>query len=354
MQFVPREHEEILSELQGWSNTPESKVEGTFEFDCFSTNGLEFMKVENELAEAYRANFGQTTWGEYLDMRAAEHGVYRREAKKAVGELTITGNGTINLGAIFATEAGTRFVATSTTAIKDIGTIEIEAVKAGDVGNVAANTITQIPLSIPGIESCTNEAATYDGYDAEDDDTLRQRFLDKVRLPATSGNPNEYVAWAMSIVGVGAARCIRTPYGAGTVKVVIVDSNFEEANADLLERVQTYIDSQRPVGIVDGNVYVVSARPLVINIEADITGAIDESAFRAGLIEYFSRLIKRNFGNYQAANDGILISAAQIGRVILNAGAETYVTETLKINGQQNDIHLDVEELPMIGTIKFT
>ena len=353
MEFVPREHEEILAELQSWTTTPESQVEGTFEYDVYSTNALEFMKVENELAEAYRANFAQTTWGEYLDYRAAEHGVYRREANKSIGTLTVTGNGTIPAGSIFATEENVRFVTLKAAKVNGSATLDIEAQKAGSEGNVAANTITKIPLSIPGIESCVNDSETYDGYDAEDDESLRQRLLDKVRLPATSGNPAEYVAWAMSITGVGAARCVRCPNGPGTVKIVIVDSNFEAANETLLERVRTYIDNQRPVGIMNGEINVTSAQPIVINVTADIVGTVERETFISGLQNHFSTLIKKNMTSYQTTSDGILISAAQIGRLILNAGAENYVYDTLKINGQSQDILLDVEELPIIGTINF-
>ena len=354
MEFVARTSEEILSELQSWTMSPESQVEGTFEFDCFSTNALEFMKVENELAEAYRANFAQTSWSEYLDMRAAEHGIYRRAGNKAIGTLEVTGTGEIPAGSLFATTEGTRFIATATTTIRGSGTIDIEAYAVGAAGNVAADTITEIPLNIPGIESCTNPAATYDGYDAEDDETLRERLLDKVRQPATSGNPHEYVQWALSIVGVGAARCVRCPNGAGTVKVVIVDSNFEPANAELLERVNDYIQNQRPVGILDGDVEVVSASPVTINISADITGDLDTDEFNAGLSAYFAKLIKANMTNYQTSTSGGLVSAAQIVRVILNAGADTADLDKVLLNGANDDLLLAVDELPVVGEIIFS
>lgn len=356
MEFTARTQEEILSELQNWTASPESHVEGTFEFDCFSTNALEFMKVEQELAEAYRANFAQTSWSDYLDMRAAEHGIYRRAGNKAIGTLNVagTGNITIPAGSIFATTEGTRFVAVKNSVLKNSGTIEIEADAVGKSGNVAADTITEMPLNIPGVETCTNPAATYDGYDTEDDETLRERLLDKVRQPATSGNPHEYVQWAMSIVGVGAARCVRCPNGAGTVKVVVVDSNFEAANDELLERVDELIQAQRPVGILNGDIEVVSAQPVQININADITGELDSSAFKTGLQNYFATLIKKNLSDYEHSTSGGLVSAAQIGRVILNAGADTYDLDTLKINGDNDDIRLTPEQLPVVGTIKFT
>ncbi len=257
MAYESRTQEEILKEVQKWSETAAAKFEGTFEYDVFSSNAIEFQKIELELEEVYQASFGHLNWGDYLTMRAAESGVIRRPAKKSVGTLEVTGTGTIYAGSIFSTEAGTRFVATSTTNIVNKGTSS---------GNVAANTITKIPLSIAGISTCNNPAATFDGYDEEDDETLRDRYLTKVRYPATSGNPREYVEWAMSIIGVGAARCIRCYNGPGTVKVIIVDSNFEEANAVLIQRVADYINEERPVGIVEGGVNVVSAKPVLVNI----------------------------------------------------------------------------------------
>ena len=52
--YVSRTQEEILKELQSWTSIPESKVEGTFEYDIFSTNAIEFQKLELELEEAYQ------------------------------------------------------------------------------------------------------------------------------------------------------------------------------------------------------------------------------------------------------------------------------------------------------------
>lgn len=355
MEFIAREQEEILAELQSWTHSPESRVEGTFQFDCFSTNAIEFAKVELELAEAYRANFAQTSWGEYLDMRSAEHGLVRRSANFAIGTLTVYGNGTVPAGSLFATDSGNRFVSVNEVLVADEATIDIVAVKAGSAGNVAAGSITKIPLSIAGINSCLNAEATYDGYDAETDETLRERLLDKVRHPATSGNPYEYVQWALEVVGVGAARCVRCPYGPGTVKVVIVDSNFEPANSELIERVYEHLNQRRPVGIVDGQLFVVSALPVVVNVAADISGSIDLDAFRQGLQEYFTKLIKRNLTNYQQSTSGGVISVAQIGSVILLAGgADTYDLDSLLVNGSNDDITLDVEQLPTVGEITFT
>ena len=184
--YAARTQEEILAEMLTESNLPSSKVEGNFENDVLASNAVEFNKVEVEMEEMHRSAFGMTAWNEYLDMKAEGHGVVRRQAVKAIGTVTVTGNGTVAEGSYFQTALGTRFVALETVAVNGTADINVEAVVAGANGNVAAGTITVIPMSIAGINSVINAEATHDGYDREDDETYRERYLKHVRLPAVS------------------------------------------------------------------------------------------------------------------------------------------------------------------------
>ena len=113
----------------------------------------------------------------------------------------------------------------------------------------------------------TNAAAITGGYDKETDDELRERTYYKIRTPGTSGNRNDYVNWALSIDGVGGAKCVPLWDGAGTVKVVITDADGETAGAELISDVDDYIDTVRPVG---ANVTVVSATAVTINVSAAV------------------------------------------------------------------------------------
>lgn len=360
MPFVSRTQEEILKELQAWTNIPESKVEGTFEYDVFSTNAIEFAKMSLELQDAYNAAFGDTTWGEYLKMRAKEHGVIRRAATKAKGEVTVKGTGTVRQGAIFATAAGVKFVAVSDTEIVSSGTVEVEAVDAGEAGNVAAGAINRIPLSIAGIQGVTNDEPTVDGYDEEDDETLRDRYLTYVRYPATSGNPQHYINWSLEVSGVGAASCIRCWNGRGTVKVVIVDSNFESPSDELIERVVANIEAKRPIG---AEVTVTAAEPITVNIKANITGTLDMDSFKVGVITYFKKLMLYRFIDYssvenyqEAANmPAGVVSRAMLGSIIVvEGGATDYDYDSMRLNDEAADIPLTVDQIPRLGTVTFT
>ena len=284
--YEAREQDAILKELQTESTTEATKIEGTYEYDMLATNSIEFAKTEVELEQLYKAAFADTSWGEYLTMIAEQYGVLRRAATKATGTVTVTGKGYIPAGSLFTTPAGTKFQTLESASVNGTADLKVEAVDAGDVGNVKAGTITTIPMSIPGITAVTNAAATSGGYDEEDDEDLLQRYLEKVRLPATSGNKYEYYEWAKSVAGVGDARVIPSWNGPGTVKVIIVDANMQVAPASLIKAVADYIETVRPIG---ATVTVVSPTPVPVKITAKVSGTLDKEQYLRDVNAYIAK-----------------------------------------------------------------
>lgn len=345
--YKARDQNSILKELQDWSELDISRVEGTFENDVLASNSIEFSKTEIELEQLCKAAFGDTAWDEFLTMRAAESGVIRKEAVQAIGVVTVTGNGTVPQGSRFATTSGVLFETTQAVTIKGSGTVPVRALTAGKVGNVAAGTITNIPMSIPGITSVTNTKETTDGYDREDDESLRERYLTHVRTPGTSGNKYHYLEWATAVEGVGAAKVIPTWNGPTTVKVIIVDSNYGAASETLVQKVRDYIESVRPIGAV---VTVISAVPKVINVAAAITGAVNEERFTLAVKNYFIQLEKNSIAGNSISNT---VSIAKVGALLLDsAGADDYTA--LKLNGGTTNILLKEEEIASLGTVTLT
>ena len=200
MAFEIKTQDRVLQELKNaYENLyggSLSDVSGTFVGDNLAANAVEFEKAYIEMNLMMEADFAETSWGEYLTMRAAEHGIDRKEAVQAQGTVTVTGNGIVNAGALFATESGLTFEAVKTTVIDKSGDVPIRAVDAGTSGNVAAKTITKIPVTIAGVSSAINNDAMHDGYNAESDESLLNRLYLHVRNPVTSGNMNHYKEWA--------------------------------------------------------------------------------------------------------------------------------------------------------------
>lgn len=333
--YEAREQDEILTELQQNVGNDASSYEGTFTYDVLAANSIEFAKQEVEREQAYKAGFAQTAWGEYLDLRAEEHGIFRRQAVKAVGTVTVTGNGIVPLGSVFQTPTGVAFYTTKAVTIAKSGDIPIECTAGGKNGNVDAKTITVIPMSIPGISSVTNAQATHDGFDEEDDASLYNRLIFKVRQPATSGNKNEYIQWATSVAGVGKAVVVSLWNGNGTVKVLITDTNGDPASTDLQKKVSAYIETVRPIGAT-----VTVAAPTIFAVKVALK-PLDSKGANATAIQ---TVINDYFGSHQF--DNIRITCAMIGKMILeNASCGVSDYESLTINGSSTMVTVTTDQI---------
>lgn len=266
--FEDKTSESLLSSILARILAGVSKQEGTFSYDVSSAFSVELAIAYTQLERVLRLGFADTSSGTYLDQRADEHGVTRKAAIKATGEVTVTGsNGAIiPQGSVFATGNGTRFV--TTVAAMIIGTscnVAIEAETAGAAGDVAAGTITVIPVSISGVSSVANADATTSGSDVESDTDLLTRLLQRVRNQGTSGNSAHYKQWATETNGVGDAKVYPLWNGAGTVKVVLLDPNKRAPVAQVVTDTANYIETQRPIGAT-------------VTVEAATEGAITANA----------------------------------------------------------------------------
>lgn len=340
--YEAESQETILKRLQQDTGDRVSTYEGTFANDVLSSNSVEFYKQEVEREEMYKSAFAETATGDYLTLIAADHGVERKDATAAVGNVLVKGTGTIPVGTLFQTEAGVTFTTTTTTAVKNEATIPAKCTETGTVGNVAANTITVIPMSIPGITSVNNPEAMADGFDAESDEDLYDRFHFHVTQPATSGNVNDYIEWASSIAGVGHVKVMPLANGPGTVKVLVTDSNGEPASTNLLNQVIAKIESVRPIG---AEVTVVAPSLFDLTIKLTVTsGTGDADYIKTMLNKYF---VSRNF-------TGITISYAKVGNMILTdskTGVDDY--SGLLINDGNGNISITDDQIPHVKEVVF-
>lgn len=282
-------------------------------------------------------------------------GIDRNDATKAIGQVTVTGSGTINIGDLFETVNGIQFVATQTKNIVGTGVVNIAAVNAGSVGNVPANQIVQIPVTLSGITSVTNTSATSDGFEAESDNALRSRYYDATITPATSGNVAHYQAWAKDVSGIGDVKVFPSDGdivgGISEVDVVVINADKIPASTALVAEVQNYIDpnstglgyGQAPIG---SKCYVSSATGLAINISLSVVYSN----------VYTLTQIKQNISDsvkvylQNIAFKQSYVSYALIGDAILSA---TGVTDHsgLLINGGNSNITVTARQVAVMGVV---
>lgn len=118
---------------------------------------------------------------------------------------------------------------------------------AGTVGNQYFGTL--LPLNFV---NNLGEAIITDiyiaGEDVENDDSLRQRIVEKINAQPFGGNIDDYKQYVKSIEGIGDCLVIPIWNGGGTVKLLIVTSSYEIPTEAKINEVQTLVDPTQNSG----------------------------------------------------------------------------------------------------------
>jgi len=248
--LVDQDFEQILQRILDRLPDDLDKSEGSFVYDICAAIAAELAQDAIWAQQVLERGFAQTTFGQYLDLRAEEHGITRRPAVAATGTVTFSGTqGTVIPAGTQVSTASTDtspaivFQTTQDAVIGASGTVDvpIQAVEPGASGNVAAGAIQFLVEPVPGVTGVSNAAPTSGGLDEEDDASLLARYLQRVRNPSAGGNRADYVAWAMEVPGVGGVSVVPVRDGPGTVSVVIIDTDKRPASQELVDKVQDYI-----------------------------------------------------------------------------------------------------------------
>ncbi|MBM7633822.1 baseplate J/gp47 family protein [Geomicrobium sediminis] len=249
------------------------RTEGQFSWNISSP----FAQVMSKMALMYvqelllRSN-PLTARGEYLDALLPE--LPRIRATYATGNIQVSlrPNTLIPQGSLVAIEGDNTqdpiYYTTVTQASSgSTGTVivAVRAEQAGSGSNAPVGTVG-VWVSPPnlGVTAVENIDALSGGIDEEDDETYRQRYLNRARSRETTGNQAMYKNEVENIAGVGRAIVQRARYGPGTVGISVVGSNGQPAEREVLDRVQDYI--AEPNRIYFTNAVHESVETLRVNI----------------------------------------------------------------------------------------
>lgn len=341
------------------NNVPDDYVKevGTFTRDLIKTYALQSLKNEQLIAELYSKLDVNNLYGEELERFTKQRkGIEKKKANPAKGFLKVDGNGSIKVGDLFETESGNRYFAVENIQINGTGEVKIEATIPGVNGNVGANTIKLIPITLSGIAKVTNPQPLIDGYDEETDESLKERYFIELQKPPTSGNIYHYIQWSREVVGVGDARIFPLWNGNNTVQVVIIDDNKEPANQELINRTQEYIDpkgdksstwgtgaGQAPIGAY---CTVTSATGKRIDVNSTL---ILEKGYT---LETVQPLVEKKLKEYlkSIAFKKNSVSYALMSSWIMDVeGVQEWTT--LTINGSQSNVKLAEKEVGILGSV---
>lgn len=247
--------------------------EGSFTNNMISPISVEFAKTYIEFENILNLLFVTDSYGEFLDKRANEFGIYRKMGTKATGIVRIYGKeGTvIPRNATLITENGLVFIVCRQDYIKsNYIDVSVEAINIGEAYNIDADETWSVTIS-DGVNSINvdkveNNSKFIGGVGVETDDQLRERILEQARNPATSGNIQDYINWCKEINGVYNVTVRPLWNGPNTVKLIISDEEKQPLPDSIVSKCNEHIQSMRPIG---ANVTVVT--PSIFNVDISIT-----------------------------------------------------------------------------------
>ena len=341
-------HEELLNNV----NNRYQKTEGFPVWDILKAMAFGLYKLWLKVFDIEAKQNVDNLTGEELERFVYQRkGLSRKAATYAVGTITVTGEGVITEGSIFSTVGGIEFEAIEDVTVNGEAIVNVVCTVAGAIGNLPAMSICEMPVTVQGIVSSCNLEPTVDGYDAETDGSLRERYYEVLREPVTSGNIYHYKKWAKEVSGVGDVKVFPLWQGDNTVQVVIIDDNSLVPEQELVDRVQAYIDPNKEgigAGEAPVGAYCTVTAAEALNININVNLIITNTAE----LETVERDIKANITNYLASiafvND--YVSIAKIGDLILQVdGVEDY--DTLTANGIANRIAIPEKSVAVLGAV---
>ncbi|MEW4025597.1 baseplate J/gp47 family protein [Bacillus siamensis] len=340
--FEDQTFEEIMERMLSRISADIDTREGSVIYNALAPAAAELAKSYIWLDTVLELVFSDTAQGEFLDRRAAEAGLERTAATKAVRAGEFTSGVKIPVGSRF-------FVDNLYFQYTADGTLECET--AGEAGN--ANISGQNLLSldtIPGLQKAIVKEILIPGREEEDDNNLRERYFTRVRREAVSANKEHYKQWAEEVDGVGKAKVFPLWKGDGTVKIVVTDAKLEPASDILITKVRDYIDpepgqgeGQAPIGAF---VTVESAEWEEIEISASVLPEINSSIdqvkdeIEAGVLNLFKKM---------AFEDNV-IRLSQINNIVYNSPSVSDYSD-IKINGLAENLVLDDIEIPKLRQV---
>jgi uncharacterized phage protein gp47/JayE len=327
------------------------KREASIIWNALAPAAVELQNMYIEFDNIIKESFADTASYEFLQRRAEERGLYPHEPTNAI--LKAEFNKDVPIGSRFSIEELNYIV----TEKIDNFNYKIECETKGIIGNQYFGTMIPVEY-IDGLTYAEIIELLIPGEDLEDIEDFRQRYFDSFNTKTYGGNKRDYIEKTNSIEGVGSTKPIPHWNGGGTVKIIILDSEYNKATQTLIDRVQGILDpvpyggmgvGVAPIGHV---VTVTTAAEIPINISIKITfneGYNWENTSNAaiGVIENYLLELRKDW----ETSTEIIVRIAQIETRLLAIEGIIDIEET-KINGVDSNLIIDVNNIPVMGVIE--
>lgn len=326
------------------------KREGSIIYDALAPAATELQLIYIELDAVLKELFADTAGRTYLVKRAAERGLAPKPASFAVlkGEFNMD----IPIGSRFSLET------LNYAAVKRIaqGQYELQCETVGAAGNRLFGALIPIEY-IKGLTKAELTELLIPGEDEEETERFRSRYFDSLSSQAFGGNVADYRKKTIALAGVGGVKVFPVWNGGGTVKLVLLSSEYRAPTGELLKKVKEEIDPTGQEGKGYGlapighTVTVEAAKEIDVNLKTTLSfqSGWDFETCREGietaLDAYFDEL-RRGWEDRTST----VVRISQIESRLLDVEGILDVAGTL-INGTAANLELADDSVPVRGSV---
>lgn len=358
MIFENKDYDSILKSMLDKIPDTFDKREGSIIYDALAPAAAELAKMYIDLEYSINLVFVDTAVDEYLDRLCNQIGIYRNEATYAIkqGQFYNESKNLIDV------EIGARFTCGDSywVAIEKIstGTYKLQCEAKGTQGNNITGKLIPVDYIM---ELSTGELTELliPGEETETDEALRNRYMEKSNEPAFGGNILDYKQRTKSLDGIGAVKVFPVWNGPGTVKLIILDSDYNKANNYLIQTTQNEVcpnleDNGMGFAPIGHIVTVTTANETVINIKTRITLAENS------LLTDVKQNIRKTIENYLLElrkewenSNTLIVRKSQIETLILAVDGVIDIQNT-SLNNLPGNIEIEASNIPILGEMEVS
>lgn len=395
----------IMDRMLSNVNSRFDKREGSVIYDALAPAALELSNFYIALGMVLDEAFADTASYYYLAKRAAERGIYPEEETNAICRMEVSPKDIkISMGDRFSLN-GLNYTVVSVIGA-EAGEYQIECETAGTEGNQQTGDMLPVENAedINGLEYARLTEILVPGEEEEDVETFRERYFASVNSEAFGGNKTDYKNKVNSINGVGGCKVSRAwengysplsmmpgaevagwflrqsedTLGAdiyrwlsavyhaaeekllvagGTVKVVIISSEYKEPSAALVKTVQDTLDPVTSAGGGDG-IAPVGHVVNVSGVESHAVGVSAEITYKHGysfsvLQPFIEEMLDGYFTGLSQSwedEDSIIVRTSEIETRMLKLEGIADVTD-VTLDGLNKNLVLGSGEIPVRGAV---
>lgn len=348
--YETQTYETILARMLDKIPDTLDKREGSVIYDALAPAAFELAQMYIELDTILTESFGDTASRPYLIKRAAERGLSPDAATFAILK------GTFNIDVPIGSRYSLDELNYAVTEKISSGVFKLQCETAGTIGNSQLGTLIPIDF-IRGLTSAALTEVLIPAEDEEATEPFRTRYLNSFDSQAYGGNIADYKEKVNKINGVGGVKVYPVWNGGGTVKLVIINSEYQVPSAEMITTVQTAVDpvtnAGKGVGVapIGHTVTVEGVTTQTANVGLTLT-------FASGYtFETVKTAIETMLDNYLleintawAESESSIVRVSQIETRILQLTGIVDVQNTT-INGVAGNLTLNANSIAVRGVV---